>query len=195
MPAQYSAVESILTEAIQGLTTDEEARQHNSHNHFLWRCVQGGLQLASPLDFEPLSEYWYLTERRLLVAFFSQRFRELYVPATAMRRLAIRVFRHFQRAREDGRFGEPMLATAQANIWPEIVERIVPVATELTEMEEYLSGRRDAASIVGHQSISGPAPCQTKGQGAFRRASAGETGSGGNRADACAASVPEQHGE
>ncbi len=129
-------------DVISAYDADEEIRRHVVHNLTYWRWIHGALALVRrfPVDFEPIEEYWHRTERRLLVAFFSTRFAECYAPAEAMRRLAFKVFRHFEQAREDGRFSEPVLAT-EIN-WNELRDELRAVAEELPDFEEYSSLRR-----------------------------------------------------
>ena len=127
------------SEVIASYYADDQVRRYASNNHSYWRFIQGGLDLVrkNPLSFDPIQEYWRCTERRLLTAFFASRFRESYAPAEAMRKLAFRTFQHFQRAREDGRFGETKLATVQTGLWPKFCDLALEVTAELPELEEY----------------------------------------------------------
>jgi len=126
-------------QAIGLYESDETARDYAAHNHSYWRRVHGGLALVrkSPLSFDPIQDYWYCTERRLLAAFFSSRLPEGFVPASALRSLAFKTFRHFDAARLDGRFGEKTLATVESGLWPDVCEGAAVVANELPSMEEY----------------------------------------------------------
>lgn len=65
-------------QAISLYESDDTARDYAAHNHGYWRQIHGGLALArkSPLTFDPIQEYWYCTERRLLAAFFSSKLPE-----------------------------------------------------------------------------------------------------------------------
>jgi MoxR-like ATPase len=114
-------------------------RDYALHNHFYWRCVNGGFALVkqSPLDFEPIQNYWRMSERRLLVAFFASHFEQSYAPADAMRRLAFKTFRHFDDARDDGAFGEPVLITPESGLWPRAGQKIEEVARTLPDFDEY----------------------------------------------------------
>ena len=133
-----------LNDVIARYDAEEKVREHARHNHNFWRWIQGGLALVrkSPLAFDPIRDYWYCTERRLLAAFFASRFRESYAPADAMRKLAFRTFQYFQRAREDGRFGEPRLATVQADLWPDFCDVALKVTEELPTIDEYKALRQ-----------------------------------------------------
>lgn len=113
-----------------------EIQGHVLHNLNFWAYVHGGLGLVrqNPTNFDPVSEYWHKTERRVLTAFFGNRFAESYAPAQALRSLAHRTFRHFEGARVAGRFGEARLAT-EAN-WRSLGSAIFEVAGNLPESEE-----------------------------------------------------------
>ena len=131
-------------QAISLYESDETARDYAAHNHGYWRQIHGGLALVrkSPLTFDPIQDYWYCTERRLLAAFFSSRLPEGFVPANALRSLAFKTFRHFDAARVDGRFGEKTLATVESGLWPDVCDGAAAVANELPAMEEYGSLRK-----------------------------------------------------
>ena len=133
-----------FSEIIAGYDTNAQLQEYVHHNHFLWRCTHGGLGIVRKhrISFDPVKEYWHMTERRLLVAFFASRFNESYVPAQAMRSLAFRVFRHFDRAREDRRFGDPRLAVEQPAPWQDMFSSLEAAARELPEMDEYAELRR-----------------------------------------------------
>jgi len=81
----------------------EEARASVSHNVEILKCVRGGLRMSEHhrIPFEPRGEYWRLPERRLLVAYFADRWTGHFAPAVALRGVARRVFLHFDQARRD----------------------------------------------------------------------------------------------
>jgi MoxR-like ATPase len=129
---------------IEQYQCDEEVRTYTQHNHSYWRWIHGGLALTrkSPVNFDPRSEYWYCTERRLLAAFFATKFPESYVPVDAMRSLAFKTFRHFQIARADGRLGEPQFISIQAGLLPDFCDTAIRIATDLPQLDEYNSLRQ-----------------------------------------------------
>ncbi len=126
-------------EAIQLYETRDAVRDYAQHNHNYWRWIQGGLALVrkSPLDFDPIDEYWYCTERRILAAFFTKNFQESYAPADAMRQLAFKAFRHFERARQDNRLGQKQLITLKVGLWTDFCDTLIAIAQELPDFEEY----------------------------------------------------------
>ena len=115
---------------IAGYKSEGRYRDYTHHNHAYWRWTHGSLALVrdSSIRFDPLQDYWHLSERRLLVAYFATKLTQSYAPADTLRNLAFRTFLHFQRAREDGRFGAPELATPTSGLWPSICEGIFKVA-------------------------------------------------------------------
>jgi MoxR-like ATPase len=117
----------------------EQVRQHAQHNIGLWHDTHGALDVVNRYEsaFDPRPDYWYQTERRVLVAYFSTRFDECYTPAAAMRRLAMRTFLHFDRARQDGRFGKAELAPRHPLGWRGLAKEILAVAVEMPPTEEY----------------------------------------------------------
>lgn len=128
-----------LERVLESYDREPAVREYAGHGHDLWRWTHGGLALvrAAPLAFDPRKDYWHQTERRLLTAFFASRLPASYAPAQDLRTLAFKTFRHFQRAREDGRFGEPRLAIVSAGLWPSLGEAVLATARELPEMPEY----------------------------------------------------------
>jgi MoxR-like ATPase len=137
-------------DVIAAYDNHEQVRLAAHHNHFYWRCIHGALALVrkNQISFDPRKDYWHCTERRLLAAFFAERFQESYAPADAMRKLAFQTFLHFQRARDDGRFGEPRLATVEAGLWPEFCDTMLNVAHTLPDMREYLDLRNVWARML-----------------------------------------------
>ena len=121
---------------------DNEIARFCETSHFFWRCTNGGLALAEAANysFEPVADYWHRTERRVLTSYFNKRFRQSFAPAQLVRRLVFQTFRHFDRAREDGRFGEPQLATMES--WPELAEQILQVAEELPAVDGFAQLKR-----------------------------------------------------
>ena len=122
---------------LEGSDYQLSLKRYFHHNFNNWRWINGGLPLAlqDDLDFDPLSEYWHLTERRVLVLYFAKRYRQSYAPAESMRELAVRVFCHFDLAREQGRFGKAGLASTET--FPAELAAIIEVAAELPESNEY----------------------------------------------------------
>jgi AAA domain (dynein-related subfamily) len=138
--------ESLLSDALPSLDSvvslyrsHEKVRQFAKHNLTIWRDITGASKLASEyrLDFDPRADYWHQTERRFLVAYFANRFARCYAPAGALRNLATRSFLHFDRARQDGRLGEPVLANRYKGGWHALAALIREIGRELPEMREY----------------------------------------------------------
>jgi len=127
------------------------------HNFLVWRRVHGGLALASAnqVPFEPRRDYWWLPERRVLTAYFADRFHNAFAPASALRELAFRTFRHFDVARRAGKFGEPMHASKQPSIWGSLCESMQDVALALPMLAPYDTlrarwGRRLVGANIGN---------------------------------------------
>jgi MoxR-like ATPase len=117
----------------------DQVRQYARNNVALWHDTHGALDVVNryEMTFDPRLEYWYQTERRVLVAYFSTRFDQCYAPAAALRRLAMRTFLHFDRARQDGRFGNAELATRHPLRWHGLAKEIQAVGAEMPSFEEY----------------------------------------------------------
>ena len=127
------------------------------HNVGIWRSVHGGLALvlANRLSFDPIADFWAQTERRLLVSYFDRRFHSAYAPVESMRRLAFKVFRHFEDARVAGRFGEKEVASRSPERWRELCRTAGTIARELpasvpewSELRALWRGRLRAADLV-----------------------------------------------
>jgi hypothetical protein len=130
-----------LRAVAQRYDADESVREHTALNAALWKHTAGALALArdNRLRFDPRQEYWFQTERRLLVAFFAKRFEGCYNPAPALRTLCLRTLQHFDLARREGRFGTPrVLQTLE----PAIRDPFLDVARELPSLPEYDDLRR-----------------------------------------------------
>lgn len=127
------------------------------HNISIWRFVHGGLALVSAhkTSFDPIRDFWALTERRVLVSYFDRRFRNAYAPVDSLRRLALRVFRHFDEARSAGRFGAPEVTSRAPERWRELCVIMAEVARELpvsvpewSELKQVWPNRLRAANLV-----------------------------------------------
>lgn len=88
------------------LDTSPDVRETVLHNLAIFKRIHGGLHMAreNAMDFRPREDYWWMPERRLLVAYFAKRWQRSFAPADALRSLALRWFRHYQRGRDDGLF-------------------------------------------------------------------------------------------
>ena len=82
----------------------EKARSDVSYNIEALRCIRGGLRMAERrmVSFDPRAEYWYLPERRLLLAYFADRWTGRFAPAIVLRSIAQRAFSYFDQARTLG---------------------------------------------------------------------------------------------
>ena len=144
-----------LDRLIPSFESNPQLRSHVEHNVAIWRTIHGSLELTRKYrqDFDPREEYWFRTERRVLASYFHKRFNLFYKPAAAMRQLAYKVFRHFDQARVDGRFGEIELAARHPLGWPGLRDRIEEVARELPPFPEYAvllqSKRGTAGDSIG----------------------------------------------
>jgi len=72
------------------------------HNLGTLRRIRGGLRLAEavPTAFDPRDDYWRRPERRLIVAWLGANWTDHLAPVTALRTLALHLFRHFDRIDE-----------------------------------------------------------------------------------------------
>ena len=134
-------------EVLEKYRARPELEEHVLHNLNYWRWIRGGLALTkpSPLEFDPIEDYWHKTERRVLCSYFANKFQAAYAPADDLRRLALKVFGHFETARNEGRFGDPILAVEDN--WPNLRERLIGVAGELPDLREF-----DRLNEVWHMS-------------------------------------------
>ncbi|WP_437928633.1 HTH domain-containing protein [Sorangium sp. So ce291] len=133
-----------VDEILARYDASDQARSDALHNLHVWRRIQGGLAMAQehPVSFDPWQKYWFCFERRVLVAYFADRFEQRYAPADALRKLAFHVFRHFDAAREANRFGEPIRAAEQPANWRFLTEAMAEVADGLgASSEQYLQLR------------------------------------------------------
>src|SRR6185436_12133832 len=80
---------------------------------------------------------WYLTERRIVVAYLAECFEECFRPAAALRKLAFDLAQHFERARQSGAFGASELLNRHPWGWPRLREALVAVAQEVPRSAEY----------------------------------------------------------
>ena len=135
--------------ALEAYKSDSEVQRHAAHNHRHWRLVHGGLELAraNRVQFDPRLDYWYHTDRRVVVAYLDHRFRKRYRPASALRSLAFRLLQHFDVARRAGRLGATVLA-AEDNFERQLAA-IRAVAGELPTFEEFALLREVWGSKVG----------------------------------------------
>jgi dynein-related subfamily AAA family protein len=126
-----------LNDVIAAYGTNAAVQQSVSQNVNLWKHAVGAsrMLLANRVSFDPRPEYWYQTERRLLVAFLVQRLDKLYDPAPSLRGLAFRVFRHFGQARQDNRLGP--IALVEKTTWPTFKVQFRSIAMELPDLGEY----------------------------------------------------------
>lgn len=101
-------------------------QNYAKHNFKVWRRMVGAraIVLAAPRDFDPRRDYWQMPERRVLVAYFAERFGGRCAPTRALRSLAFTTFRHFDTARGEGKFGPTLDADLQGQRWPEYVDLI-----------------------------------------------------------------------
>lgn len=85
---------------------DEKMRGAVQLNVGRLRTVRGGLRMAERhrLSFDPRPDYWWLPERRLLVAYFAKHWTGRFSRPDALRAFALQVFQHFDRSRADGIF-------------------------------------------------------------------------------------------
>lgn len=127
---------------LQAYDQDPKIRTHVDHNFRIWRWIHGGLSLVrrNPLAFDPVGGYWQQSERRLLVAYFNERFRDAYSPPEALRELAFETFSHFERAREANRLGP--VEFARPDTLPSLFDRFHEVAGQLPDFPVFTALRR-----------------------------------------------------
>jgi hypothetical protein len=75
-----------------------------AHNVSVLRCIRGGLRMAEQhrAPFDPRLDYWQRPERRFLVAYLAQRWTGRFFPPVLVRRVALDLVQHVDRARRDG---------------------------------------------------------------------------------------------
>jgi len=117
----------------------DDGDKHVDHNFDIWRRINGAVVMLSDskLTFNPVDEYWRMPERRILISFFGHRFRGLFCPVAHLRQLAHKTMLHFDRAREDGKFGPPVSPAEQPARWTEISDQVCAVAESLDVSEHY----------------------------------------------------------
>jgi MoxR-like ATPase len=95
---------ALLERLFANVQEEGETRRYVRHNILTLKMVRGGLKmaLAHEQSFDPVKDYWYRPERRLTVSYMVNRWSDRQVPAEAVRRHALHVFHHMDRARELG---------------------------------------------------------------------------------------------
>jgi MoxR-like ATPase len=75
-----------------------------AHNVAVLRCIRGGLRMAERYrtPFDPRHDYWRRPERRFLVGYLAQRWTGRFSPPVQVRRFALDLVQHADRARRDG---------------------------------------------------------------------------------------------
>jgi hypothetical protein len=139
-PVQFPSLETI----VPAYRVREDIRQHARHNVRIWRDINGAIDLANKYrqEFDPRQDYWYQTERRILIAFLAQRFHGCYDPPDVMRHVAHSVISHFDRTRAGGRFGDRVLIERYPNSWAGFLPLFEATARELPRTSEYEQLRR-----------------------------------------------------
>ncbi len=114
-----------------------EASRHVQHNIKLWRWINGafGMLKDERLPFDPVEDYWYRTDRRLVAAYLHRRLRGAYYPAADLRSLARYLFRYFEDARASGALGKFRLV-GEAE-WPAYRGLFATAARQLGNPTEY----------------------------------------------------------
>jgi MoxR-like ATPase len=97
-----------------------------------------------PLEFEPVADYWFLPERRVVIAYLAKRIANDFRPHAASRSLAMSLMQHFQNARAAGILGEPGLVDRHPLGWREILSRIGRVAEGAPDFPEYSAVRMES---------------------------------------------------
>jgi len=90
-------LESLLSEYAR----NDKLRERVSDNIDILKCVRGGLRMAQlyRIEFDPRNEYWRLPERRMAVAYLSDRWTGRFAPADALETVGIEVLTWFDKAR------------------------------------------------------------------------------------------------
>jgi hypothetical protein len=129
-----------LAAVVASLESDDRVRHHVQQHHLnFWRKTRGSFEVLRDVKFEfdPRADYWYRTERRVVVAYLARYFAECFDPPTAMRKLAFDLVQSFERARLRGAFGEPALAGRHAWPWPRLRDALIAVAREIPASAEF----------------------------------------------------------
>ncbi|BCS31409.1 hypothetical protein TBR22_A06100 [Luteitalea sp. TBR-22] len=89
---------------IEAYDNNAASREAVAHNVGVLRCIRGGLRMAERyrVPFDPRFDYWRRPERRFVVAYLAQNWTGRFAPAVQLRRLAIDLLQHADRARRDG---------------------------------------------------------------------------------------------
>jgi MoxR-like ATPase len=124
---------------VGALESDLVVRQSVQHNLNVWRKTWGAFEVLRDvrIDFDPRRDYWYLTERRVVVAYLASFYEECFRPAAALRNLAFDLVQRFERARQNAAFGESELATRHPWGWTRLREALASVAREIPRSSEY----------------------------------------------------------
>lgn len=135
--------------------TGDRLRTHVLHNHRFWRRIHGSLGMvrAHPHFFDPVTDYWYMTERRALVAYFSDYFERAYAPAPALRSLALKVFQHFDSERQHGRLPFHDTKSGRGPDWKTFTSTFRSLARDLPDWQEYASLRSNWSRRLSEPSI------------------------------------------
>jgi MoxR-like ATPase len=115
------------------------------HNLGVLRRIRGGLVLAQAarFPFDPCDEYWLRPERRFLVAWFAQQWTGRMAPVPALRRVALHVFRHFDRIVE----ADPDMAWSGVDYelapggWEGVVDRLLAHLDRMAEPADWAAVR------------------------------------------------------
>ena len=124
---------------VGALESDSVVRQTVQHNLNVWRKTWGAFEALKDVkfDFDPRRDYWYLTERRIVIAYLASFYDECFRPAVALRNLAFDLVQRFERARQDGVFGESGLANRHPWGWTRLREALANVARQIPRSPEY----------------------------------------------------------
>ncbi len=109
------------------------------HNVEYFQRIHGGRRMVElhRIDFDGRADYWRPPERRMLVAYFSQRWHRKYAPAAALRTHALDLFRHFQRGRDDGVYDWHTVEYERVGGWESVARTLIDHAAQLRDTEAW----------------------------------------------------------
>jgi len=139
MNDQNTTISSVISRILPKYREDKEIRKSVKHNSRIFKRIQAGFQMTERyrIDFNPRREFWRPPERRVLISYFAKRWDKRYAPSQALRKYALRVFSHFDRARSDGIFTWMGVNYESMGGWQQICESLIEHAEKLPRIQEF----------------------------------------------------------